>query len=175
MCTILLIIIFAIKPIITAIDKMIYKIEYAEYVTKYADEYGLDPNFIYAVIKTESSFDKNAVSEVGARGLMQIMPDTFQWINSKLSLTDITYDDMFNEELNIRFGCYLYGTLLNEFDSYEAAIAAYHAGRGAVNKWLKDKRYSSDGQTLDTIPIPNTAHYVDKLLKNYNQYKKLYK
>lgn len=141
---------------------------------KYAEMYELDPYFLYAVIKTESSFDEKAVSNVGARGLMQIMPETFNWINSKLKIPDVTYDNMFDPELNIQFGAYLYSVLLIEFDSYRSAVAGYHAGRGSVNKWLKDRQYSADGHTLDKIPINDTAHYVDKILKAYGRYKKIY-
>lgn len=166
--------ILSIPAAVKVFEKKAYPLGYSSYVQKYAEEYELDPNFIYAVIKTESSFNPKAISHVGARGLMQIMPETFDWINSRLKLSDITYDDMFDPEMNIRFGSYLYSVLLIEFDSYRSAVAAYHAGRGSVNKWLNDTTYSVDGHTLDKIPINDTAHYVDKILKAYERYKKIY-
>ena len=64
--------------------KTLYPLKYEDYVEVYAKENNLSPAFVYAVIKCESNFDKDAVSSVGATGLMQIMPDTFDWINMKL-------------------------------------------------------------------------------------------
>ncbi len=165
---------FGVKIGINKVQKSIYKIEYSELVNQYAEEYDLDPYFIYAVIKTESNFQADAESNVGARGLMQVMSNTFDWVNTKIKSPDTTFDDMYNPEDNIRYGGYLLSYLVNEFDNYEASLAAYHAGRTAVNNWLKDSAYSSDGKTLDTIPISDTAHYVGKVMKNYKMYQKLY-
>ena len=151
-----------------------HPIKYSEYVEPYARENGLDIYLVYAVIKTESGYNSNAVSDVGARGLMQIMENTFDWIKFKLEDEETLYHQMFIPEDNIRYGCYLLGYLLDEFGNTDAALAAYHAGRGSVNEWLRDPEYSSDGVHLDVIPIPDTAHYVDKINKAIATYKKLY-
>lgn len=152
-----------------------YKLEYREYVEKYAAENNIDKYLVYAVIKTESGFDPSAESNVGARGLMQIMEDTFDWIKFKSDDDETVYYDMYNAETNIRYGCYLLGYLTEEFGNIEAVAAAYHAGRGNVNNWLSDSRYSSDGVHLNEIPISDTAHYVDKITKAYETYLRLYK
>lgn len=152
----------------------IYPIKYQNYVEKYAAQNHLDKYFVYAVIKTESGFDPSAESNVGARGLMQIMEDTFDWIKFKTDDDEAVYYDMYDAETNIRYGCMLLGYLMDEFGSVEVAAAAYHAGRGNVNEWLSDKRYSRDGVHLDTIPISDTAHYVDKITKAMDIYVKLY-
>lgn len=151
-----------------------YPIKYQSWVEKYAAENHLNKYFVYAVIKTESGFDPSAESNVGARGLMQIMKDTFDWIKFKSDDETAVYDDMFDAETNIKYGCRLLGYLMDEFGSVEVAAAAYHAGRGNVNSWLADKRYSSDGVHLDNIPISDTAHYVNKITKAMNKYIKLY-
>lgn len=151
-----------------------YPIKYQNYVEKYAAENHLDKYFVYAVIKTESGFDPSAESNVGARGLMQIMEDTFDWVKFKSGDEDTVYYDMYNAETNIRYGCMLLGYLMEEFGNVEAAAAAYHAGRGNVNNWLADKKYSKDGVHLDEIPISDTAHYVDKITKAMDKYVKLY-
>ena len=151
-----------------------YPIKYQSYVEKYAAENHLNKYFVYAVIKTESGFDPWAESNVGARGLMQIMEDTFDWIKFKSDDDEAVYYYMYDAETNIRYGCMLLGYLMDEFGSVEVAAAAYHAGRGNVNEWLTDKRYSSDGVHLDTIPISDTAHYVDKITKAMEKYIKLY-
>ena len=84
------------------------------------------------------------------------------------------YGDMYDAQTNIRYGCYLLGYLMDEFGSVEVAAAAYHAGRGNVNSWLSDKKYSADGVHLDNIPISDTAHYVNNITKAMNKYIKLY-
>jgi len=151
-----------------------HPIKYSNYVERYANEYNVDKYFVYAVIKTESGFDPSAVSSVGARGLMQIMEDTFDWIKFKLDDEDTEYANMFIAEDNIRYGCFFLGYLYNEFGNIETAAAAYHAGRGSVNSWLKDPQYSSDGIHLDNIPIKDTAHYVNKITKAMDIYIELY-
>ncbi|MBQ8171409.1 MAG: lytic transglycosylase domain-containing protein [Oscillospiraceae bacterium] len=151
-----------------------HPIGYGSYVEKYAAEYGIDKYLVYAVIKTESSYDHRAVSNVGARGLMQIMEDTFDWIKFRMGDEETEYSDMFDPEVNIRYGCFLLGFLYEEFGNIDAAMAAYHAGRGAVNGWLSDSEYSRDGVHLDKIPIRDTAHYVDKINAAMQTYIRLY-
>ena len=166
--------IFGVKYSIAYFNRQIYPQKYSEFVEKYAGEYEVDKNMVYAIIKTESDFHPDATSKVGARGLMQIMSDTFDWIQSKIKNDGATFDDMYDPEENIRHGTFFISYLYKEFGSYETAIAAYHAGRGAIGKWLKDERYSKDGKTLYNIPIDDTGHYVNKVMKNYEMYRKLY-
>lgn len=151
-----------------------HPVRYSQYIEIYADQNDIDKYLVYAVIKTESGFDPEAVSNVGARGLMQIMEETFDWIKYKLGDDETQYSDMFDPKDNIRYGCYLLGYLYDEFGNIDATMAAYHAGRGKVNEWLADPRYSSDGIHLDNIPISDTAHYVDKINKAMDIYIELY-
>ncbi|MEG2813549.1 MAG: lytic transglycosylase domain-containing protein [Oscillospiraceae bacterium] len=156
-------------------NKTTYQQEYVNIIEKYAKEYKVDKNLIFAIVNTESDFKEDAVSKVGARGLMQLMPKTFDWVKTKLKDKTTTYDDMFDPEKNVKFGAYLICILLEEFDDNEAAIAAYHAGRGAVNKWLNDERYSDNKKNLKKIPISDTEHYVRKVMKSYEMYQEIYK
>ena len=151
-----------------------HPLKYQTYVEKYSAQNGIDKYLVYAVIKTESGFKTDAVSNVGARGLMQIMEETFDWIKYKRDDDDAVYFDMYNAQKNIDYGCWLLGYLYEEFGTIEATAAAYHAGRGTVNEWLSDKRYSSDGVHLEVIPTTDTAHYVDKITNALKTYKKLY-
>lgn len=148
--------------------------KYSEYVAKYAQEYEMDEDLIYAVIKTESDFDCEAVSNVGARGLMQIMEETFDWIKFRLGDDESVYDDMFEPEMNIRYGAYLMDYLLEKFGDKDTAVAAYHSGAGCVSSWLEDKENSSDGKRLDNIPSSTAAHYVNKINNALSNYKELY-
>ncbi|MGN1418372.1 MAG: lytic transglycosylase domain-containing protein [Acutalibacteraceae bacterium] len=154
--------------------KTLYPIRYNKFVEVYTEEYNLEKSFVYAVIKCESNFDSEAVSNVDAKGLMQIMPETFSWLKTKTG-ENLEEKMLFDPETSIKYGCLLYEILIKEFGDKETAVAAYHAGLGNVSKWLKDKKYSSDGVHLDDIPFPSTKAYVQNVIKAENIYKKLYK
>lgn len=154
--------------------KTLYPMKYTEYVEKYSAEYSVDPELVYAVIKTESSFNPDAVSYANAEGLTQIIPETFEWLKMKLGEEDENLS-LFDPETSIKYGTYFLSYLLDEYENTDTAIAAYHAGVGNVNGWLEDKSISPDGKTLNGIPIPETAHYVEKVNKALNIYNNLYK
>lgn len=149
---------------------------YSEYVEKYSSMYGVDELVIYAIIKTESGYNPKSISGVGATGLMQIMPDTFDWIKEYHIKDDesVTYKSMNDAETNIKYGSCLYSVLYEEFGDINTAMAAYHAGRRQVNEWLGDKDLSKDGKVLDNIPSKITNHYVNKIRQAMEVYTLLY-
>lgn len=156
--------------------RLTHPMKYTEYVEKYAAEFEIDPYLVYAVIKTESGYDPDAVSNVGARGLMQIMESTFDWIKYRLDDDEtMTFDSMYDPESNIRYGCYLLGYLMRYYGTQDSAICAYHAGIGNVDSWLENTEYSNDGVNLIKIPTSDTAHYLDKINNAEKNYIKLYK
>lgn len=156
---------------------------YASFVSRYAEEYDVPETVVYAVIETESHFDPNAESPVGACGLMQLMPETYEWILGKLgdAPSDLgqaegnaeeavssetpneTEKNIFDPEINIRCGVYYLSYLYDRFGVWETAYAGYNAGPNIVSRWLSDERYSSDGVTLSSIPYTETANYVIKV------------
>lgn len=158
-------------------EKSAYPLKYSEYVERFSSEYGLDKYMVYAFIVTESGFDPESVSYLGARGLMQIMPDTFEWIRYRLGEEndpEMIYDKMFEPKENIRYGCYLLSFLSEEFGGGLTELAAaYHAGAGSVSSWLENPQYSENGRLTD-IPNADTAHYADKIQNAYNVYCRLY-
>lgn len=150
-----------------------FPVQYEEYVTKYASLYDVDEALIYAVIKTESSFDPNAMSHQDAKGLMQVTGETFDWLGSKMGVQgEYQHDDLYDPDTGIQYGTFFLSYLLKEFGGVQEVAAAYHAGRGITNTWLGDPAYSTDGKTLDQIPYPATAHYVEKIKRNYEGYQK---
>ena len=152
----------------------LYPLEYTELVEKYSAENGLDEVFVYAVINCESSFNPEAESSIGARGLMQITKDAFEWAMFRKGETrELTFDMLTDPELNIEYGTYLLGLFKEEFGSVENVLCAYHAGRGQTIKWLKDDTLTTDGVVTD-IPFKDTAAYVDKVKKTMDIYQKLY-
>lgn len=151
-----------------------YPVLYRDEITSAADENGLPAPFVAAVIMAESSYDPGAVSQVGAMGLMQIMPDTGEWIAGKLGET---YDQtaMFDAGTSIRYGAWYLGFLMARYDGdVTCATAAYHAGQGTVDGWLQDPAYSLDGKTLYGIGYDSTAKYVKRVLDLYDYYQKAY-
>ncbi|MBQ5330129.1 MAG: lytic transglycosylase domain-containing protein [Oscillospiraceae bacterium] len=152
-----------------------YPLKYREIVEKYSAEYGVDEFLVYAFIHTESGFDPKAESHAGARGLMQLMEDTFEWVDHRMGDEGgASYEDIEDPEICIRYGTYLLRLLMDEYNDIPTAAAAYHAGRGQVNKWLADPAYSSDGSTLENTPSAATNHYIHKITSACDVYTRLY-
>ena len=158
----------------TELEKLSYPIEYSEYVEKASDEYNLDEALIYAVIRTESSFNPEAQSPVGACGLMQVMPSSFEWLQSLRGTTgEYTTEDLFDPEICIDYGSYLLRYFMDTYEDERCAIAAYNAGF-VVGEWLGDENYSIDGKTLIDTPYPETSEYIEKVENAKEMYIKLY-
>ena len=104
---------------------------------------------------------------------MQLTQETFDWIAS-LYPTEDGGADVFQPEDNIHCGCALLRLLLDQYGSLEVALAAYNAGMGNVSQWLESGDYSHDGETLHTIPYPETDANVEKVQRAYEIYRKLY-
>ena len=155
------------------IKKMIYPIDFGEYIEIYSAEFNLPQELVCAVIYTESRFDKDAESAVGAKGLMQLMPDTFGWIAKKLGEENVEFK-IFDPETNIKYGTYYLSYLYERFENWETVVAAYNAGPNKVSEWLKDEKYSKDGQRLVKIPFSETENYVNRVLSAEKEYKDIY-
>ena len=145
-----------------------YPLKYQNYIAEYSSKFNISPALVCAVINAESSFDKDAVSNKGAVGLMQIMPSTAKAISAAL---DENFDEsnLFDVKTNIKYGSFYLSQLLKQFE-FDEALCAYNAGMGKVLGWLKNPQYSTDGQHLHTIPYPQTKAYVEKVKKNINFY-----
>lgn len=160
-----------------AAERAQHPLYYESWIRQYAQAQNIDPALVAAIILCESSFDTQATSRLNARGLMQTMEDTAQWIAHKLGEDDKDYsfDLLYDPETSIRFGCWHLGYLCRRFDGdLKKVVCAYHAGQGNVDSWLKNPAYSSDGVTLDVIPYDNTAHYAGRVLRAIEVYRKYY-
>ena len=151
-----------------------HPLKYSDIIEKYSEEYGVPKDLIYATIAVESGFDENAVSNVGAIGLTQIMPDTLSWLESKTG-ESYTEEDLRNPEIAIKYCAFFYSLLLGKFKNEDTAVCAYHAGINKVAGWLGNSDYSSDGVRLDKIPSSATAHYLSKINNARKTYNNLYK
>lgn len=178
---------FALDFGITKIDEYMHPVKYAEYVEKYAKEYNVPESLLYAIIKTESSFEADAVSRAGAVGLMQFMPDTFHDITTNFLYENLDNGMRYDPETSIKYGAFYISWIYRNYaHDWETALAAYNAGIGNVfgytdpetgkhvDGWLDDVEYSDDGVTLKKIPFKETRDYVKKVTKAQAKYKKLY-
>lgn len=159
-----------------AIDQQ-YPLEYREEIQRISREYNLSPALIASVIRNESSFRPKAESSVGARGLMQVMPETAEWIAHKLRIDDYHFDQLYIPETNIRFGCWYLNYLSTLFHGDPVSvICAYHAGQGEIKTWLSNPSYSSDGLTMavDRLPEGPTKIYAGRVTRDYGIYQAKY-
>lgn len=136
---------------------------------KTVQKYAHFPALAFSVMKAESGFSKNAVSDAGAVGLMQLMPSTAKFVCER---NEIPFEEERLQEgdYNAMLGCIYLNYLLSRFSDQETALAAYNAGEGTVSSWLKSGDCSDDGVHLKFIPYAETRNYIKKVLK----YQKIY-
>lgn len=155
---------------------LLHPIKYKSLIEQNSAEYELSPALIASVINVESGYKKNAKSKKDAIGLMQIKLETAVYLKDYYNLKiDITEDDLFKPEINIKLGCLYINYLIKKFNNTNTALAAYNAGETRVRTWLKDSQFSLDGVSLIKIPYQETKDYVNKINKNFKYYKFIYK
>lgn len=159
---------------ITCFEKNAYPRKYEEYITVYAEKYGIPETLIYAVVRTESKFDSGAVSSAGAVGLMQMLPDTFKWLTDEILFDHFDSGMLYDPETNIRYGTYYLSRLYDRYGRWDLALAAYNGGVGNVDKWLTDDSYADGEGGLKRIPFRETRQYVKKVMDAWDMYERLY-
>ncbi|MCE5344345.1 MAG: transglycosylase SLT domain-containing protein [Eubacteriales bacterium] len=151
---------------------------YRELIEREANANNLHPAFVAAIIFNESSFNPNAESVVGARGLMQMMPDTAEWVHGKIdAVTTYTFDLMYDPDKNVTYACWYLAYLSNRFHGDPVLVsAAFHAGQTTVENWLNDSRYSADSQTIELKNMTEgpTKNYATRIMNSYAIYRRLY-
>ena len=135
-------------------ERLRYPLRYSEYVRVHARENGVDPALLAAVIYQESKFDAGAKSKSGAIGLMQLTPTTAHGIAVRTGGSKFTTGDLYDAEINIRYGSWYLGHLEHRYGNERTALAAYNAGQGNVDRWL---------QSRQGIRFPETRAYVDRV------------
>lgn len=160
---------------IEQIGRKVYPFSYREQVFYYAGIYQVNPYLVAAIIKTESNFKRDAVSQSGARGLMQIMPETGQWIARQTGERNFHTDRLFDPETSIKLGTWYVADLQKEFNHDPILVlAAYNGGRGNVREWLDQKEWYDRQTDIEMIPFPETRHFIKKVLWNQMIYTFLY-
>ena len=147
------------------------------YVEQASKENNIDPYLIYAIIKQESNFDKTAISNKNAKGLMQLLDTTAEEIAVNIDNIDIRNIDLFDASINIKIGVKYFKSLVERYNgNIKLAICAYNAGLGNVDKWILSEEIYSDNQVkISFIPFEETQKYLVNILNYYDKYVKLYR
>ena len=132
----------------------------------------MDENLIYALIKAESNFEEDAISNKNAQGLMQLMYSTAEEVAEKNGI-ELTEEKILEPETNINIGTKYISTLLEKYQCVEVALAAYNAGIGNVDKWIESGIIKADGSDIENIPFKETNTYVRKIMRDYKIYTQL--
>ncbi|NLY08570.1 MAG: lytic transglycosylase domain-containing protein [Tissierellia bacterium] len=165
-----------IVVIIALVVNAIYPLGYRDEIEKNSNSMEISPYLVMALINIESKFDKNAVSDKGAMGLMQIKPDTAEWIAENMGMPYQHMSDLVTPAINIRMGCWYLNYLMKEYKDVNYALAAYNAGMGNLDEWIKNGLEIKEGD-YSNIPFSETRHYIRKIrsqAKTYETLDKIY-
>jgi len=152
----------------------LYPLYYEDAIRECALEYEIDPLLVLAMIREESRFNSWNESVAGARGLMQIIFSTGEWIAQKLNMEDFDDDMLFDPKVNIDLGCWYINYLKERFlnDSI-LIISGYNAGPGTTSKWLKQYDRTDLDNFVENVPYSETREHIKKVMKSYRMYKRL--
>jgi len=140
-----------------------------------AKRYGVDPYIAAGLIRQESVFNPNAISRVGARGLMQVMPATGQVISKRQGIGTISAADLYNPALNVKIGMSYLAQMIGQFGRIEYAAAAYNAGPSRAQRWIAERGSMDIEDWIESIPFSETRGYVQGVLRYAANYRRLYK
>ena len=145
-------------------------------IVTHARKYGLDPFFVAAIIREESQFRPEALSPAGARGVMQVMPATGEWVARNAGIADFERSRLQDPDVNIAIGTWYLSHLMKRFQGDTVLVsAAYNAGPEAVAAWTGRNGAARDAATfVETIPYVETRGYVKKVLRNHAEYRRIY-
>jgi len=146
-------------------ERLWHPFRYQEIVLGHARNYRLDPALLAAVIYQESKFDVDAKSDRGAIGLMQLLPDTAKGIAVRTGGAKFRVEDLYDPEINVRYGAWYLRHLLDKYGSERTALAAYNAGQANVDGWR--------GRGIG-IQFDETKEFVDRIESLKKTYRHAY-
>jgi len=167
------------------LGRWIYPIDYQDEIRSASTQSQLDPFLVSAIIRVESNFKSDKISSKGAIGLMQIMPDTAEWIIERSSSSEYLEDEMTIPEVNIQIGSWYINSLQKQFEQRIAKMdsnqdritlvaAAYNAGPGNVTRWLEEGVWDGTYSELAFVPFGETRHFVQRILYYYKKHERYY-
>jgi len=161
-------------PLSDTLREITLPLRHDDIIRQQASEKSLDPALVAAVIYEESKF-RDQTSHAGARGLMQITPATADFIARQSGGTRFVQEDLANPQINIAYGTYYLRYLLDRYDQNEAlAVAAYNAGHGNVDRWVRSAGGPDAFDVDEDVRFPETRAYVKNVLERRGQYRRHY-
>jgi peptidoglycan lytic transglycosylase len=158
-----------VDPVEKAIKELTLPLRHDDIIRQQARDKGLDPALIAAVIYRESKF-RDQTSKAGAKGMMQILPETAEFVASKSGGTEFEQGDLSDPQINIAYGSFYLRYLLDLYDGNRiAAVAAYNAGHRRVDRW------GGNDLRLEDIGFPETEQYTRDVLEKRDEYADTYK
>jgi len=157
-----------------AVNDLTLPLAYSDVIREQAAEKNLDPALIAAVIYAETKFDPRP-SAAGAQGLMQLLPQTAEFLARRSGAVTFTLADLSTPAVNIAYGSYYLRYLLDHYNGQEMlAVAAYNGGETNVDRWVAEEQSVGRKLTIAEIPFPQTQAYVEKVLRAQKQYRQTY-
>jgi soluble lytic murein transglycosylase len=157
-----------------AVKEVVLPLRHEDIIRQQAHEKHLDPALVAAVIYTESRF-RDQTSHAGAKGLMQLTPDTAKFVERLSGGSTFQVSDLSTPQVNIAYGTYYLRYLLDRYGDNEAlALAAYNGGEGNVDRWVDAARRQGKGLSIDAIPFGETRAYVRAVQRAKGQYRDNY-
>ncbi|MBX5440185.1 MAG: lytic transglycosylase domain-containing protein [Solirubrobacteraceae bacterium] len=157
-----------------AAQELTLPLRHEDIIRQQAREKNLPPDLIAGVIYAESRFS-DQTSHAGARGLMQITPETAEAIAARTGGVAFVQDDLSDPQINIAYGSWYLRHMLDRYgDNVELALAAYNAGQGNVDRWIAEAAAAGRRLTVDDIPFPETRAYVQRVLEARDDYRRAY-
>jgi len=155
--------------------KLAFPIPYRDSLERYANQNGLDPFLMAALIRQESEFNPKAVSVANARGLTQILPGTGRELSRRLKVKSYSTAGLFQPAMNLQLGSFYLKTLADGLGGrWEVALAAYNAGLSRAHAWLTWGEFREPAEFIETVPFSQTRTYIQTVLRNADLYRRLY-
>ena len=155
--------------------QMAFPMPYREPLERYAEGVSIDPYIVAGLIRQESEFDPGAISRANARGLTQVLPGTGREVSRRLGIRNFSVAMLHEPEPSLRIGITYLRQMLNSFDNkWFLTLAAYNAGPGRANMWLKWGNFEEPAEFIETIPFHETRGYVQTVLRNADLYRRIW-
>lgn len=159
-----------------SLQRLAYPMGYVHLIASEAARYAIDPLLFLALIRQESRFDPRAVSYAGATGLTQVMPETGKWIASRVEVGDYRHELLTRPTVSVRFGLWFLGFLLDRYDrDWIAALVAYNAGPGNLERWADGRSIADHDLFFELIPVKQAQDYVRHIYEQYRLYERIYR
>ncbi len=154
--------------------EMAYPLTFLDRIRQAADGHPVNPLLVAAVAREESSFNPNAVSRVGALGLLQVMPETGIWVADQIGIPSFTPRLLMDPEINLRIGSWYLAHLSRQCGGDVICVAAsYNAGPDAVDRWRRDFGNRPPDEFVERIPFAETRFFVKRVTASYREYERI--